>query len=75
MPIFEVISPNNSEFVEGSTPHQVALAISREREVFEGLVIQNMEDGSETLIDGTTLLSLAYLDNNYGLEDEEWNLE
>lgn len=75
MPIFEVVSPDHSEIIDGSTHYQVALAISRKRCVFESLTVQDLASDRETFISGTTLLSLAYLDNHYQREDEEWNFK
>lgn len=75
MNTFEIISDGHSEFISGSTSHQVALAISRERCVFETLRVQDMKSGRETIINGTTILSLAYLDNHYQKDDDEWRLK
>lgn len=75
MTTFEIISSDHSEIVGGSTPYQVALAISRERGMFERVCVRELESGRETHIDGTLLLSLAYLDNHFDREDEEWSFE
>jgi hypothetical protein len=74
---YEIVTRDGDfTIIEGSTPEQVALAWSRERECFEQVQVTNLATDKSTIIDGEVLCRLAALDNHFELpayeDDETW---